>query len=115
MHKWPPNSPNLSPIEHIWSYIKQKLSDNNEITTRNQLEDTIRQIWNNISMDYINKLVLSFKNRLEMCQQIGGKTISHFVSAGKHEIPIKYQELKEPINIDIQRKFFEKYRTMGRK
>ena len=50
-----------------------------------------------------------------MCLNVGGKTISHFLSAGKHNIPEEYQDIKEPITQELQSNIFSKYKTQGRK
>ena len=48
LHGWPPNSPDLSPIEHIWAYMKRKLATKGPIHTRIELETALLQIWDDI-------------------------------------------------------------------
>ena len=44
---WPGNSPDLNPIENLWSIIKQRLKER-DTSSVPKLEATVRDIWNNI-------------------------------------------------------------------
>ena len=50
MPKWPPNSPDLSPIELVWSIIKGMLNIFQPATIEEQKE-SIQKIWNSISLN----------------------------------------------------------------
>jgi len=44
--KWPPYSPDLNPIEHIWAWIKALLhKKKGHITNYSDLEREIRELW----------------------------------------------------------------------
>ena len=88
LYGWPANSPDLSPIEMIWAYMKNILSSfEKQPTNQEELEEALLLIWNTmISQDYINNLIDTFENRLEMCCHVYGGSISHFLSAGRKEI-----------------------------
>lgn len=47
---WPPESPDLSPIENIWNFLKDKLSDNL------QLYQPIKSVLRDISSNSISNL-----------------------------------------------------------
>ena len=88
LYGWPANSCDLSPIEMIWAIMKNYLQSS-EIQPNNQeeLEIMLLQIWEfNITQDLIDDLILSFENRLVMCRDLYGGSISQFLSAGRKEI-----------------------------
>ena len=61
---WPPNSPDLSPIENLWGYIKDQLK-NYDIKNLKSLKRKIRDIWNGITVEELKKLIKSIPDRLE--------------------------------------------------
>lgn len=88
LNGWPPNSPDLSPIENLWAIMKERL---NRLTTKpknkDELKKFIQKVYDEISLDSINNLVNTFEYRLKMCKDFGGKTIAHFIRKGYHSIP----------------------------
>ena len=116
LHGWPPNSPDLSPIEMVWAYMKKKQCSLPQPKNKEELISQIQQLWDEIPQESINKLILSFKYRLEMCRDVGGKTISHFLSAKKHAIPPEYKEDNPPLIEDENYiRIYELSRTYKRK
>ena len=87
---WPPNSPDLNPIELLWGIIK-KILRKKAISTIDEFRSMINEIWENIPLSTINKLVNSFKERVRMCLQIGGDSIQCFIRNNLHSIPDFYQ------------------------
>ena len=61
---WPPHSPDLNPIENMWSIIKAEVSRRGP-TTREQLLAFIREEWNAIPQVLVDSLVCSFPKRCE--------------------------------------------------
>ena len=47
LENWPPQSPNLNIIEGLWSYLKDKVSENNP--TQDELWEVAKVSWNQIS------------------------------------------------------------------
>ena len=71
---WPPNSPDMNPIEHVWGWIKHKLS-NLEVLPKNktQLKQEIQSIWNTIDQESIRKLYRGMPNRIRVLVDKGGR------------------------------------------
>ena len=63
--EWPAQSPDLNIIENMWRKIKIELQKQaHNITTKAQMETAIRDIWTNISLEFIRKLYDSIPRRL---------------------------------------------------
>lgn len=69
---WPPHSPDLNPIEHVWRHLKDKLvalfphlhelSDNE--AAREELRAAMKVAWAAIPQDLIRRLIESMPRRL---------------------------------------------------
>ncbi|GFS88869.1 transposable element Tcb1 transposase [Trichonephila clavipes] len=69
---WPARSPDLSPIEHIWDYLRWRVG---HPTSLNELEARLQQIWKEMSRDIIQNLYASMPDRIASCIRArGGST-----------------------------------------
>ena len=59
---WPAQSPDLNPIEHLWAYLKVKISERMPKNI-SELKRYIIEEWDKIPMEMCKKYALSFKNR----------------------------------------------------
>jgi transposase len=65
---WPPQSPDLSPIENIWNVMKMKLKARRpRPPTIATMRDAMMKIWDDLSEDMRKKLVGTFRGRLKEC------------------------------------------------
>lgn len=72
--EWPPQSPDLNVIEHVWAYLKQKRSKS-LTQTRLEAVENIRSLWNDIPMEFLINLVESMPRRLQaVIDAKGGNT-----------------------------------------
>lgn len=74
--EWPANSPDLNPIENLWSYLKHELGKYKESPrTMDELWDRVQEVWTKIPVDYIQKLYESMPRRMaEVVRSRGGYT-----------------------------------------
>lgn len=61
---WPPYSPDLNPIENLWHYLDQKISEQVPQSLA-ELKKVAKSAWEDIPLDVINNFVLSFKGRFD--------------------------------------------------
>ena len=62
---WPPYSPNLSPIEHLWNQSDRQVRQRQlPPATRAQLTRALEEGWNNIPIRRINALMNSMTRRI---------------------------------------------------
>ena len=74
---WPPQSPNLNPIEHIWSYLKNQIKDNYESIPKGvwELWERAAEEWEKIEPEVCQRLIESMPRRLEaVIKAKGGHT-----------------------------------------
>ena len=84
--RWPPNSCDLNPIEHLWLAIKRILKKY-KILTKEELIQKINEIWELFPQNSINKLVDSFNGRLRMLISEEGKSINGLLRKGLDLVP----------------------------
>ena len=73
---WPPRSPDLNCIEHLWDLIGRRLHNRqHQPQTLQELEDALLEEWRVISQETIRRLIRSISQR---CQAVirarGGNT-----------------------------------------
>uniref|UniRef100_A0A9J8AZF2 Tc1-like transposase DDE domain-containing protein n=2 Tax=Cyprinus carpio carpio TaxID=630221 RepID=A0A9J8AZF2_CYPCA len=74
--KWPQQSPDLNPIEHLWDVVERELHALDvHPTNLHQLQDAILSIWANISKECFQHLVESMPRRIKaVLKAKGGQT-----------------------------------------
>ena len=73
---WTSQSPDLNPIENLWGYVKFKIKKNvKKASSLDAVFDLVKETWENIPQNYINKLLLSMPNRCRaVIKNKGGAT-----------------------------------------
>lgn len=71
---WPPNSPDLSPIENAWAIVHAQV-DAAGCQNFEEFKQTLHHAWMNLDKKYLNSLMNSVSSRLSDCIGAeGGKT-----------------------------------------
>jgi transposase len=66
--KWPPQSPDLNPIENLWKHIKDIISQSrHKIRNTKDMRLALQVAWPQIDEDYLLKLCDSVPHRWEAC------------------------------------------------
>ena len=93
---WPPNRCDLNPIEMAWSVAGTSL-DRDGLKTEDELFAALQAVWDGLDMSVTNRLVASFKRRLEMVVEVRGNTISQLLSSHMDPRPQDVREGVIPI------------------
>src|SRR5438045_6308248 len=74
--EWPPNSPDLNPIENIWSYMKDIIGkDYGEVSSVAEMKRIVRSMWENFKDEQWDKLIESLSERIAAVIAVkGGST-----------------------------------------
>ena len=72
MFEWPPSSPDLNPIENLWSIVDEELAKLT-LTSPDELQAAIEDIWRNLDPGLCKKLVESMPNRVNAVLKAKGK------------------------------------------
>ena len=73
---WPPQSPDLNPIEHLWSELKRRIHQlGRKISNITELWDKVQDVWNEIPQDVIDGLYNTMTQRIsDVIKAKGGFT-----------------------------------------
>jgi transposase len=81
--EWPPQSPDLSPIELLWDEVDRQVQATRP-SNLTQLENAVRQVWENITEDTLNKLI---RRMPRLCEAVinakGGYFDEHLCTSAK--------------------------------
>jgi transposase len=76
--QWPPYSPDINPIENVWSHIKDAMNRMcPKPSTLAELETAVQAIWSSVSLDYLQSLYHSMPKRMKLCVKARGKPIGY--------------------------------------
>ena len=73
--EWPPNSPDLNPIENMWSLLKRRLNDYDSAPKgMEDLNERVSHVWyNKIKPEECQKCIESMPKRIHACLKAKGK------------------------------------------
>ena len=68
---WPPNSPEISPIEKVWAFILRKL-EGKKFQNLEDLKKEVLFIWNRIPISFCEKIIGKFNDDIKLLRKTGG-------------------------------------------
>ena len=71
---WPSQSPDLNPIENIWTVLKTNVGNHKPISVK-ELIKVIKKEWKALDPIYAENLVTSMKNHVSLLLSNGGDHI----------------------------------------
>lgn len=75
---WPPNSPDLNPVDYaIWGALQEKVYLRRKFTTVEQLKLAIIEEWRNLGQRFIDRSINEWRRRLEKVVEKQGGHIEH--------------------------------------
>jgi len=70
---WPPHSPDLNPIEHVWGWMKRWIEGQAAVQlTGRALEEAVMAAWNAVPEDFLIRLIDSMPRRIVKCIEVSG-------------------------------------------
>ncbi|RPA91796.1 hypothetical protein L873DRAFT_1712640 [Choiromyces venosus 120613-1] len=67
---WPPNSPDLNPIEHLWNIMKSRIQTRRgveRVTSEGAMKLVLQQEWEKITIEEVNWEISKLPNILAQC------------------------------------------------
>ena len=74
---WPPNLPDLSPIENVWSIMATAVYADPEPQSLQALKHRLQKEWKSISLSTLQNLIGPMPNRLKVVIKNSGDTIPY--------------------------------------
>lgn len=71
--QWPPNSPDLNPVDYkIWAFVQERVYQV-PITNVTDLRQRLNEVWLNMPQDVVDNAIGEWRRRLRACVQANGQ------------------------------------------
>lgn len=77
LDRWPPNSPDLNPIENLWAILERGLGKRSGLSLP-QFKRRLIRTWNTVEWSIIENLIGSMQQRLELTLEHNGGCINGY-------------------------------------
>ena len=76
--EWPPQSPDLSPIENIWREMKVIIGrQRHKVKNRQEMEGIIREVWRGFTAEVFMKYTNTMTKRMQLLKKARGGPIKY--------------------------------------
>ena len=83
---WPPNSPDLNPVDYaVWSVLQERVY-HTKISDVDELKRRINSEWAAVSHAVIERAVGEWRQRLRTCVRAGGGHFEHMLYGNKDDV-----------------------------
>ena len=76
LQDWPPNSPDLSPIENLWGILQDRVNSRG-CTTFQQFKAAVFEEWDKVDLPLLQSLMGSMNSRGQLCVKANGGKIRY--------------------------------------
>jgi len=78
---WPPNSPDLNPVDYkVWDVMQQRVYECH-MNSVNELKQRLVEVWNSVQQNVIDAALNEWRKRLRACVRADGQHFGHLLSA----------------------------------
>jgi hypothetical protein len=74
---WPPQSPDLNPIEQVWDFVKSRLEESNRVTVRTIWME-LEKAWKMITPELIQRYISTMADRCRTVILVKGGHTRYF-------------------------------------
>ena len=75
MLNWPPNSPDLNPLENLWMICKDKVQKMKIPKNKEQMWNVVQAAWESIPLEMLDKLIASMPKWIQVVIDARGGSI----------------------------------------
>ena len=76
---WPPNSPDLNPVDYrIWGVMQQRVYQK-KINTVNELKQRLIDVWQGMQQSVLDNAIVEWRKRLRACIRAKGGHFEHML------------------------------------
>ena len=74
---WPPQSPDLNPIENLWAEVKRSVRKKEKPSNLKELDTLVKRAWREIPPELCRRLIASMPDRVNACIEAKGGPLKY--------------------------------------
>ena len=82
---WPPNSPDLNPVDYaVWGILQERVYKHHRITDVEELRQRVEEEWDHLDQEVIDNAISEWRKRLTACVAASGGHFEHSLRTLQH-------------------------------